>query len=68
MSSKILWGIETSNIDLSYKKLRERRIQLWTMYDLNLLKLSNFLIESLWAKNMLSYQFVDLFDQIWILL
>lgn len=42
MSSKILWGIETSNIDLSYKKLRERRIQMWTMYDLNLLKLSNF--------------------------
>jgi hypothetical protein len=42
----MLWGIEISKIDLSYMKLCERSIQLWTMYGHTLLKLSNFLYKS----------------------
>jgi hypothetical protein len=43
---KMLWGIEIYKIDLIYVKLYERSIQLWTMYDHTLLKLSNFLYKS----------------------
>jgi hypothetical protein len=36
------WCNQISNIELSYKKLCERFINLWTMYDHTLLKLSSF--------------------------
>jgi hypothetical protein len=39
----MLGGIEISKSDLSYIKLCERSIQLWTMYGHTLLKLSIFL-------------------------
>jgi hypothetical protein len=38
----MLGGIEISKSDLSYMKLCERSIQLWTMYGHTLLKLSIF--------------------------
>jgi hypothetical protein len=43
---KILWGTGISKIDLSYMKFCESSMQLWTMYDHALLKLSNFLYKS----------------------
>jgi hypothetical protein len=55
---KMSWGIEISNIDLSYKKLCERYIKLWTMYGHALLKLCNF-YTNLMDKNMFPHQFVN---------
>jgi hypothetical protein len=43
---EMLWGIEISKIDSSYKKFCERPIQLWTMSDHTSLKLSNFFYKS----------------------
>jgi hypothetical protein len=47
---KMQRGIEISKIDLTYKKLCERCIKLWTVYAHTLLKLSNFFIQILWTK------------------
>jgi hypothetical protein len=58
--------IEISKVDLNYRKLWERCVQLLVMYGLTLLKLSFF--GKPMDKNMLSYQFVILLDQISILL
>jgi hypothetical protein len=55
---KMSWGIEISIIDLSYKKICERCIKLWTMYGHTLLKLSIF-YTNLMDKNMLPHQFVN---------
>jgi hypothetical protein len=54
---KMSWCIEISKIELSYKKLCERFINLWTMYGHTLLKLSSFLYKY-YAQNMLPHQFV----------
>jgi hypothetical protein len=62
------WGVEISNIDLSYIKLCERYIQLWTIYSHTLLKLFNCFYTKFMDKNMFPQQFVKKFDQSWILL
>jgi hypothetical protein len=54
----MLWGTEISKIDLSFMKLCEWSIQLWTMYGHTLLKLSNLFYTNLMDKNMLPHQFV----------
>ncbi len=46
---KMSWCIQISNIELSYKKLCERFINLWTMYGHTLLKLSSFFVAILWT-------------------
>jgi hypothetical protein len=58
---KMLWDIEISNIDLSYIKLCERYIKLWTMYGHTLLKISNFLYKSYGQK----YVATPLCKKIW---
>jgi hypothetical protein len=49
MSSKILQGMQTSIYDLSYMKLVEWYINLWTTYGHTLSKLFKTLIKSLWT-------------------
>jgi hypothetical protein len=57
MSSKDVMRYWNHKLDLIYKKLYERCMQLWRMYGLNLLKLSTF-YGKLMDKSMLSHQFV----------
>jgi hypothetical protein len=47
---KMSWGIEISNIDLSYKKHYERCIKLWIMYGFTLVNLS-FFYDKLYVQN-----------------
>jgi hypothetical protein len=56
---KMLWGTEISKNDMSYMKLCERSIQLWTMYTHTLLKLSNFFYTNLMDRNMVPHEFVN---------
>ena len=61
---KNICGIQISKFHLSYKKLYERGIILWTMYNPTLLKPFKIFMAILWTKFILSWKFVELSNQI----
>jgi hypothetical protein len=64
---KMSWGTEISKIDLRYKKLYERCINLWTMYGHTLIKQSNFLYKY-YGQKYVATPISKFYDQIWMLL